>query len=265
MTQNRSVSRGYRFEGTREVVEVVPRRQFVNDVWDYNNGQDVTFIGPTQRGKSTLCFQLLRVSVSPERKCVILAGKPPKRDPVMAGAAEKLNLRIIEEWPPGFNPRDKHRNGWVLRPRHTMTDMNTDNETLRREFRKAILWSYRETSHPTIIVMDERYHVENDLKIPKEELDASLLRGSPHSGQWNLLQRGRFVSYNVYSAPEHIFVAYDPDVNNRRRYSEIGGVDPDLIDEITAGLKTTRVPSGGTISQFLYIRRSGPEIYVVDT
>ncbi len=259
------MSSGYQIDETHQVVETVPRQRFIHDVWDYNDGQDVTFIGPTQRGKTTLCFQLLRESTSPKRKCVILAGKPPRRDPVMAKAAEKLNLRIVETWPPAYNPRDRNRNGWVLRPKHTMNDTKRDNDHLRAEFRKAILWSYQETKNPTIIVVDERYHVENDLKVPKEDLDASLLRGSPHSGQWNLLQRGRFISYNVYSAPEHIFVFYDPDTTNQKRYSEIGGVDPDLILELTGTLKTTRVPSGGTISQALYIRRSGPEIYVVDT
>jgi hypothetical protein len=259
------MSSGYQIGETRQVVEIVPRQRFVNDVFDYGDGQDATFIGPSQRGKTTLAFQLLHVSISPERKCVILAGKPPKRDPVMSRAAEKLNLRIVETWPPSFNPKDRKRNGWVLRPKQTMDDVKRDNEHLREEFRKAILWSYRETKNPTIVVIDERFHLENDLRVPKEELDASLLRGQPHSGQWNLLQRSRNISYNVYSAPEHIFVFYDPDINNQKRYGEIGGVDPDLVIELASTLKTTRVPSGGTISQALYIRRSGPEIYVVDT
>ena len=246
-----------------EVVETVSRKEFLHEVFDYGNGQDATFLGPTQRGKTTLAIECLRVVISPERRCVLLAGKPPGRDPTMAKAAEKLNLRIIETWPPGYNPRDRNRNGYVLRPHQGMKDLDADQANIREQFRKALLANYSNTKKPTITLVDEATHVQVDLKL-KAECEAILTRGSPHAACWSLLQRGRHVSYHCYSAPEHVFIFYDPDESNRMRYSEIGGVDPRYVESLTSSLKTERVPSGGTVSQCLYIRRSGPELYIVD-
>lgn len=257
------LSSGYRNSEGPETVEVVPRREFINDIFDYGNGQHLTALGPTQRGKTTLCLQLLRANISPERRVTILAGKPPGRDKTMAQAAEKLKLRIVESWPPNRRPGDKNRNGWVLRPHHTMKDLDRDNAELQRQFREAILYNYGRTKAPTITMVDEAHHVQQDLKL-KKECEAQLMRGAPHAGMWSLVQRGRYVSYQVYDAPEHIFVFYDPDKSNRERYAEIGGVDPKFVEDVTSKLKTTRVASGGTISQALYIRRSGPELYIVD-
>lgn len=253
-----------RFRVVREpVVEVVPRKEFVYDVFDYGNGQHVTALGPTQRGKTTLCLQLLRANISPERRAVILAGKPPGRDKTMAEAAQKLNLRIVEEWPPGYRPKDRNRNGYVLRPHHSMRDLKSDNANLQGQFRAALLGNYGNTKQPTITMVDEAHHVQQDLKL-KPECEALLMRGAPHAGCWSLVQRGRYVSYQCYDAPEHIFIFYDPDMSNRMRYAEIGGVDPKYVEELASTLKTQRVPSGGTVSQALYIRRSGPELYIVD-
>jgi hypothetical protein len=90
------------------------------------------------------------------------------------------------------------------------------------------------------------------------------MRGGPDNAVWNEAQRGRYLSYHTYSAPEHIFVFYDDDADNRKRYAEFGCADPDEIFWITSNLRTQRSKDGRTISQCLYIRRGGG-MYVVDT
>jgi hypothetical protein len=90
------------------------------------------------------------------------------------------------------------------------------------------------------------------------------MRGAPIVSQWSLLQRDRYVSYHAYNAPEHIFIFYDPDKANVDRYSEIGGVDPKYVHGLVSNLKTYRTQKGTTISETLYIRRSGPELLIVD-
>jgi hypothetical protein len=81
---------------------------------------------------------------------------------------------------------------------------------------------------------------------------------------WTFVQRGRFVSYLCYDAPEHVLIFRDDDRSNQQRYSEISGIDAREVTEITRQLETKRVETGGTISQFLYIRRSGAEMMIVD-
>ena len=240
-------------------IDVYSRRDFLDIVWRYGSGQHVTMLGPTQRGKTTLCLQLLQRSISPEHRCVILASKPPGRDGTMGRAAEMLNLRVVKEWPPVKTYKDRNRNGYVLQPEQHMKDIPADHANIRKQFKKAMLANFAQTKNPVITVCDEAYFVQNTLKL-KDEYEAPLMRGAPHNAEWSLIQRGRWMSYLAYSMPEHIFIYYDPDRSNRQRYSEIGGVDPKYIEAIIENLQTKEVKNGSTtctISEALYIRRSG--------
>lgn len=199
--------------------------------------------------------------ISPEHKAVILAGKPPKRDSVMGNAATKLNLRIVEEWPPVWTPKDKKRNGYVLRPYQSLQDLDKDEANVRAQFKAAMMRNYS-SDKPVITVVDEAHHVQNDLKLRKE-YEAPLMRGAPVNAEWTLMQRNRYMSYHAYSAPEHVLIFWDPDISNVKRDAElVGGVDPRYVAAIVTGLKRYRVKTGGTISEALYIKRSG-DMYVV--
>jgi hypothetical protein len=250
-------------------IEVIPRKEFLRD-WDYSSGHHLTMLGPTQRGKTTLGFELLQRSISEARKATVYAGKPPGRDPTMARAADMLNLRIIESWPPpmrAIEDRRKKNNGYVLRPHQTMTDLDADEANIEKQFRAGLRGNFA-SSLDNIAFADEGYLIEVDLGL-KKECDAIHMRGAPVVGLWLLLQRGRFVSYQAYSAPEHVFIGYDPDEDNRKRYSDIGGVDPGFVRRVTATLKTETINKGkkgggNTISEFLYMRRAGPQLCIVD-
>lgn len=222
----------------------------------------MTFIGPTQRGKTYVSHQMLQRVISSKLPVVIFAGKPPSRDATMAKAAETLNLRIVETWPPEWNIRDRKRNGYILRPKHTMVDVDKDNANLRAQYRRAMQSLYASRT-PVIIDIDEAFQVQNDLGL-KKEYEAPLLRGAPVVAVWSLLQRGRHSSYLAYDAPEHVLIFKDPDLSNVKRYGElVGGVDPGLISNIVNGLETSTAVQGNTISEFLYIKRSGPELAIV--
>ena len=248
-------------------IEVVPRKEFLRQFGkDYQAGQHVTMIGPTQRGKTTLCLQLLKHVISPKLKCVILAGKPPGRDGIMATAPEQLDLTVVEEWPPNAfqKLRTRKRNGYMLRPFQTMKDLNKDTVNLRNQYRRAMLDCYAAPAdQPCIIVIDEAHHVQNELKL-KDEYEAPLMRGAPVDAEWSLIQRGRFMSYLAYDAPEHLFLFYDPDRSNAARYSDIGGIEPKRTQYIVENLRTYEIKTGQTISEALYIRRAGPRLSIVD-
>lgn len=246
-------------------VPVVPRADFIRQFGkDYSSGQHVTYLGPTQRGKTTLALQLLSVCISPDRKAVILAGKPDGRDHTMEKAPKLLNMRRISEWPPDPSIRDRNRNGFVLRPLgRASQDSAAEDAKLQKEFGKALRSLYA-SKRPVIIVVDETAHVYDYLKL-KRELEAPLMRGAPVVSCWNLVQRGRFITYHIYNAPEHIFMFQDPDETNVVRYSQmVGGVDPHTVQDLVSNLKTEEVKNGMTVSQCLYVRRSGPRLAIVD-
>lgn len=243
-------------------LEIVPRKDFVREFSrDYEPGQHVTMLGPTQRGKTTLCVELLNGVITPDHRAVVLASKPPGRDAKMEKLHKELNLRRVREWPPVWSPRDRNRRGYVLAPHQTMTDFKADNDNVTREFRKAIIASYS-SKKPVITVADEGYHLQNKYKL-KAEIEQPLISGAPVNAAWILLQRGRFSSYLVYDAADHIFIAYDPDQSNQKRYAEIGGIDPYMVAMIVSQLRTKKEAGGRTISEFLYINRSGPEMCIV--
>lgn len=253
--------------GRVDAVEVIPRKEFLHEFGRaYQPGQHVTMIGPTQRGKTTLCLELLKHVISPKLKCVILAGKPPGRDGTMARSPDYLNLTVIEEWPPSTFERlvTRNKNGYLLRPYQTMKDLNKDKQNLATQYRRAMLDCYSAPpDKPVIIVIDEAHHVQNDLKL-KDEYEAPLMRGAPVDAEWSLIQRGRYMSYLAYDAPEHLFIFYDPDRSNSQRYSDIGGIDPKRTQYLVENLQTHEIKTGQTISEALYIRRAGPRLSIVD-
>ena len=237
---------------------------------DYGDGQHLTELGPTQRGKSRMGKELLKRVISPDRKMLVLCGKPPGRERTWdKEAAEELNLIHLEQWPP--NPyqriRGRDHNGWLLQPKLKMQDPDEDEAILLANFKPAIMADHA-SRKKTITVVDEGHQVHVDLKL-KKHCEASLMRGAPDDSMWTFVQRGRFVSYLCYDAPEHILIFRDDDRANQQRYSEIGGVDSRYLSSIVRRLRTERVRSGptstATISQAVYFRRSGSEVYIIDT
>jgi hypothetical protein len=254
-------------------VPVLTREQFLEKFGeDYAPGQHVTFIGPTQRGKTHMSHQMLERVISPQLPALILAGKPPGRDHTMDEAPDKLGLQVTETFPPPANVKARQwwnkrtsetpkANGYVLKPRHTMTDLSADKANLGNQFRKGMVHSYA-GSQNIIVVCDETKLIY-DLKL-QEEHEAILTRGAPVVACWSLLQRGRFVSYFVYDMPEHVIFFSDPDSANVKRYAElVGGVDPKLIVDTMNSLKTRESANKMTNSEAIYFRRSGSQIAIV--
>lgn len=250
-------------------VDVVPRKEFVRDFGkEYGSGQHYTALGPTRRGKTELTKQLLSVCANPDRKAVVLHGKIKGRDPVIPEMADQLDMRVISEWPPGWNWRDHKRNGYILVPlMRPAESTEAENRLLHGQFKRAIHSNYSNVKHDTLLVVDESHQAQETLKL-KKDLEGPLMRGAPQCAEWNNIQRGRYVSYHCYDAPEHLVIFYDPDISNQKRYSEIGGVDPDYVRRVTQGLQRRTIKPKGrresaTISEALYIKRGGPVLMII--
>lgn len=237
---------------------------------DFKSGHKSSF-GPTQRGKTKLDRDILKVVLPGDGSltCVMLAGKPPGRDPGMEECAKDLKLRDIESWDDRLPRIDKHRdkyvNGYLLRPLRTTDYPSHENAKLKQEFGNALHDTYSSKT-PVILVIDESHHVQVDLKL-KADVEQPLMRGAPVVWVWNDAQRGAYLSYHTYGAAEHSLLFHDPVAQNRQRYKDIGGVDPELLIYLTDNLelRENRLSDGTAItnSEAVYIRRAGPRIIIV--
>lgn len=250
-------------------IEVVPRKEWLRRFSKNHEpgAHHVTMLGPTGRGKTTLSKQMQKRIISPDYQVIVLHGKIMGRDHVITKMAEDNNLRIVHRWPPPLSIRKRRKaiNGYILMPLdHPRESVAEENLLLQSEFRKAIHSNYTNTKRKTITDVDESHQLQETLRL-KSDVEGPLMRGAPDNSVWNKVQRGRFVSYHCYDAPEDIIIFYDPDESNQKRYSEIGGVNKDQIIDITTNLQTERAADGRTISQALHIRRQGPELCIIDT
>lgn len=249
-------------------VRTADRRTFLREWKKEHSGQGFhhrTHLGPTHRGKTTTELQILKQDISPDEQAIILSAKPAHRDPVMNKAAEQLNLVVVDDFPPSAMARRYHKsrkkNGYLVRPEQTLTDIPRDKKHVHDVFSRAMIDGYS-TKERVIVVCDEAHKIVNIYGL-KEEYEAPLMSGLPDCAESSLIQRGRFMPYLAYDAPEDIIIFNDPDVSNQRRYAEIGGVNPTAIVTIQSGLKTYETKDGHTISEFLHIRRAGPRLTVV--
>jgi hypothetical protein len=256
-------------------VPVIPRKRFVQEFGKlYQSGQHATFLGPSGRGKTKLVHQLV-MSVTryhPEIEPIMVHGKIRGRDATVETMSREARMPLTPAWPPSaYHRRVKHRDakGWIVRPLEKPGDDEAqENELLRAEFAKAIRHCYHTgRKHPKIIIVNETHQAHNDLRL-RGNCEAPLMRGRPDCAVWSEIQRARHVSYMCYDQAEHVFIFYDPDVDNQRRYSEIGGgSDPAQLRYLANELQhaTRTVADGSTISPCLYFRRSGNILCIVDT
>lgn len=236
-------------------VERLTREQFVKEVFGphYQAGEHVTFIGPTQSGKTTIAYELLDEVASPDLIAVVLVMKP--KDQTVVDWTKLAGFKKIESWPPvtkrgiiNMNKSGgsfKKRRGFVFWPRHSLKDIERDDEMLSREFKKVLSQCYGQGNK--IIFADEIVGLSKELGLSKQ-LEAIWMRGSSlKCGLWAATQRPFHAPLLMYSMAEHLILFRDPDRRDIQRFKEIGGVDPDIVENTMYKLKKF---------EFLYIGRT---------
>lgn len=227
--------------------EFIPRDEFLAEMWDYTPGEHVTLLAPTQWGKTTLAYQLLQRTTRPTLPGIVLVMKP--RDATVKRWNDELKYRIVRNWPPP--PTFKKPNGWTVWPRHTF-DIETDDAHLEAVFRKCIRDSYRRGNR--ILFCDEIVGLSKELDLEQQIVAVHTRGAAMGTGVWAASQRPYYAPLTCYSQAEHLFLGRDPDARDRKRFGEIGGIDPYLVDRETMRLERY---------QWLYIRRTGPQICIV--
>lgn len=228
----------------------IPRTTFLTKHWDYGPGEHLTMLAPTQNGKTTTAFDLLDHLPKQDKPPVLLVMKP--RDKTVSDGIKKLKYRRIKSWPPMPTPWQVPR-GYALWPKHTF-DPDRDDEILSQEFRKAIMASYK--GGDRIIVADETFGLMNELKLTRLITQVHSRGAGMGVGIWCLTQKPTHIGTWAYSQAEHLFLGHDPDERARKRFSEIGGVDPEIVKHYVANLKKY---------EWFYIRRTGPVMCIIES
>ena len=233
-------------------MKLIPRRRFLTDIWAYEAGEHVSFIGPTGSGKTHLALPLLARSVTEDVKGYVTVMKP--RDKTVGAFMARHKWKRILNYPPPPSAKKvigEAPPGYVVWPVHSQ---NPELDEVRHEgiFRKMHRDLY--VKGDAIIFDDEAVSLVREMDL-KPDLVRIWTKGrSVGCGLWAATQRPSLVPLEMYDQATHLFLAYDPDERNQKRFAEIGGVNPDLVADVVA-----RLPK----YHWLYIRRSDRTLCVV--
>jgi energy-coupling factor transporter ATP-binding protein EcfA2 len=227
------------------------RQEFIEERFHYEAGEHVTILGPTGSGKTYLAYQLMDEVTTQNLQGVILVMKP--RDSTVKEWSERLEYRTVKTWPPPPNPFEYEKpRGYVLWPRFSF-DPDIDDTNQYLEFRRCILDSYRKGDR--VLFGDEAYSLAAELNLERELRTLWTKGRSMGCGLWAASQKPTHIPLWAYSQAHHLFLANDPDLRARKRFDEIGGVDPQLVARTVSRLGE---------HEWLYIRRKGPVMAIVE-
>lgn len=242
-------------DGGRLWIEEYTRPEFLAERWHYQPGNHVTILAPTDYGKTTFTTQLLEYTAGPKLPVLNFALKP--RDAVMKAECQRQGWKIVRNWPPMIMGRP---NGWALWPRQ-IGDPDDDDLRMAPLIRKALMWAYRNARKQgrsgVIVNADEMEEIQRLLAVIGR---ASMLRGlyrrmrSNGGGLWTGCQAPRWLVTDAYSQAQHLFLGNDPEERNRKRFGEIGGVDPKIVERAVVQLPDYH---------WLYLRRKGRVMCIV--
>lgn len=232
-------------------IERFDREEFVKERFHYESGEHVTFLGPTGSGKTTLALQLMKVATSEKRPGIIMVMKP--RDSTAVKFTKELEYRRVKTWPPPMSVWEpKKPKGWTLWPKFTY-DPDLDDENLYVQFRACMRDSYKKGNR--VLFGDEVYSLSKELGLDKELVTIWSKGRSMGTGLWAASQKPTHIPLWAYSQAHHLFLHNDPDERARKRFDEIGGVDPQLVRLTVSRLEK---------HEWLYIGRDGPVMAIIN-
>lgn len=238
---------------------VFPRKEFVEERFQYKTGQHIVFAGPTQNGKTTLAFDLLAKCATPEIPALVVVSKP--EDPVSAKRGAELGFRRVSEWPSKTTfkeMRDGKPRGYLIWP--VFGDMDADIANATRVTRDLLGHTYANGAKKkkAILVLDDTYLKAKVLHLDREMTTIHAMAGAMGIGAWTFIQKPTGAGETMliaYSSADHLFLFNEPNKMYREKFGDIGGVDPKMVERIVMSLDDY---------QALYIKRSGRKMCIVD-
>jgi hypothetical protein len=246
------------------------REEFLTRRFDYQPGEHLGMWEPTQGGKTHLMYQLAGEAMRRNPHLRLASAMPKPLSPATRVWADRLDLRIVDRWPPPWSPRKPA--GYVFWPKHLKNAPVAVNRAhLGRQFSGMLKAQYQGGN--SITLADDVYTLACIYGL-NLELDEFWTNGAEGcAGLWAPNQKpsgtlgGGSVSSFSYNSPTHLFFGNDTDARNRKRFTDIaGGVDPELVAAIIPNLAKYRIetPQGiKNISEKLYIHKGGPTYAII--
>lgn len=253
------------------MIATLSRADFLSEFWDYRPGEHALWVTPTGGGKTHLAYQCLEQSMRQNPGLSVVSLMPKPADPSTVEWAARLNLRETPVWPPQkkiWDAFEQNRpDGYVLWPKHPL-DLPPDQrrEAVGQVLRKGLDSQYKRGNSITFV---DDAHSAAVLMGLNEYLEEMLVNGrAGGAGAFLALQKPSgtlntgSVSSFAYSSASHIFLGRDNDERNIRRFGEIGGVDPRLVENIVRNLRMFNV-NGHSVTEWLYVDLRGPYMALV--
>lgn len=248
---------GYRPDG----IAVFRRDVFTESYFHYNDGEHVVFGGPTQRGKTTMAFQLVRHIATPDNPAYVAVSKPMDKTSMEWG--EKLGYRRITEFPPTKKVSELSifngpPSGYLVWPRFGNIDLDIANAS--RVHGKLLDKTYSDGAKGkhAILIMDDTM-----VKAKLQRLDGKMvtilaMAGAMGIALWIFVQKptdsGSTTVWGFEQAT-HLFFTKGGDGRVLDRYAEIAGDKGRMVKAIVPTLEPF---------QFLYIHKYEGFICIVD-
>lgn len=236
---------------SRPSVRLIDRRTFLRNVWAYESGQHVSFIGPTGSGKTRLALQLLAVSATEDLQAYVTVMKA--RDKTLGDFLRGHDRwrRVLNFPPPPVVPGMTKPVGYLVWPHHTKDPEGDDrrHEEIFHRMHRALY-----VQGDNIIFDDEVVSLVREMNM-KADLTRIWTKGrSIGCGLWAATQRPAMVPLEMYDQAQHLFLANIKDKRSQDRFGEISGVDPELVVTVVRALPKWH---------WLYIRQEEGEMCVV--
>lgn len=244
------------------------RADWLENYFDYNDGEHVVVIEPTGGGKTTICYQMMERAMRQEPGLSVVTFMPKPADLSTVAWAAALGLRETPVWPPPPKPWKAKPAGYVLWPPHRM-DLPTAErrELVGKTLRDGLDGQYK-AGH-SISFVDDAHSSATYMKL-NDNIEEILVNGrAGGAAAWLALQKpsgtvnaGGITTY-AYSSPTHYLFGKDTNEANLKRLSEIGGgIDPARIAPIIRSLRLYRIGKH-TVSQKLYVDKRGPYMALI--
>lgn len=249
----------YRSDG----IAVFQRHVFCQSYFHFKKGEHVVFGGPTQRGKTTLAFDLVRHIATPDYPAYVAVSKPDDKTSISYG--QRLGYRRITEFPPTrkvseldiFNGKPS---GYLVWPR--FGDINLDIPNARRVHAKLLSQTYSDGAKgdkPCILIMDDTMVKAKIQGLDTQMVTVLAMAGSMGISLWIFVQKptdsGRTTVWG-YEQATHLFFTKGGDAKMLARYAEIAGDKGEIVKSVVPTLKPF---------QFLYVHKYEEFVCIVDS
>lgn len=209
-------------------------------LWKWKQGEHITLVGPTGRGKTTL-----ETAILPRREYVVFFST--KRIDSTQDKLKAMGYKVIHsaaELHPDVTPKA------ILRPPWPDNVNAKQLKELHAEvFGEALMSIFRQGFWT--VVLDEGRYVTRDLGL-EGEVQLLLLQGRSLKITVVLgTQRPRWIPLEAYDQATHLFFFKDKDRPNVERVAEMAGLDRRTVQEVVPALDR---------HQLLYANRDTDEL-----